>query len=493
MEQPADKKRFLPWLRFLGWLAFGVLSLVFVLVVARWFVMSSGHQAAVRMTGVQRKKPVAHAHETVPVPAAERHGIALDSVPHFGAILTGDKASWENFREALQDMEQFTRLALYRSRPTESGVRSFRYFLPAMGYTLPESMTEAEAAKVFLKEAEKYSELLTQWREAVSKGPMERAADYQSNPNIGRFGMLASCMMSLMQITGEAHLIAGDPTAAWTDWQTMKDSQHRLAELFPLKVSYAYGKMDFRMFDLASCGLRSGSWMDDQLSEISSMVSAENPLADTRRDLERMKESVTNYYANFHEHEEEFGRAFMRTPSPVDQMINQVKLKLITEQQIQDNRDVRLHEIDQMLSRFDPDTGYYVQPTEEERAESAGNKKSVDPLGSFYFMIKDMNNSGDDPWAARCVIDEQSHYDQFRLAAALETYQRRTGNYPDRLDAVSNQFPDGAPRDIATGQPYFYQRTADGGYKLWGTGIDGKSDGGDERADVTWTHRPVKK
>ncbi len=91
------------------------------------------------------------------------------------------------------------------------------------------------------------------------------------------------------------------------------------------------------------------------------------------------------------------------------------------------------------------------------------------------------------------MIRQQSAYDQFRLAAALETYQRRTGNYPDRLDSISNKFPGGVPRDIATGQPYFYQRDPDGGYKLWGTGIDGKSDGGDGKADVTWTHRPAKK
>lgn len=488
MKNPTVRKLFPPWLRFLGWLVFGVLSLVFVLVVARWFVMSSGHQAAVRMTGVQRKKPVAHARETMPVPVTERHGIALGSVPHFGVILTGDNASWLDFVKVLRDIDEFTRVGLYLSRSPRGEGTDFRRILPAWGITVPETMTEAEAAAMVLKRAERFSGMLAQWREAVSKGPMERAADFQSNPNSGRFVGLSSCMMSLMQLTGEAHLVAGDTDAAWADWKTMENSLDRLGELRP-----GFDRMDFRMFELADSGLRSGSWTDNQLSEISSVVSGENALASMQRRLEWEKESVTDYYANFHEHEEEFGRAFMRTPSPVDQMINQVKLKLITEQQIQDNRDVKLHEIDQMLSRFDQDTGYYVQPTEEELAESAGNKKSVDPLGSFYFMIKDMNNSGDDSWVARCVIDEQSQYDQFRLAAALETYQRRTGNYPDRLDAVSNQFPDGAPRDIATGQPYFYQRNADGGYKLWGTGIDGKSDGGDERADVTWTHRPVKK
>jgi len=48
------------------------------------------------------------------------------------------------------------------------------------------------------------------------------------------------------------------------------------------------------------------------------------------------------------------------------------------------------------------------------------------------------------------------------------------------------------PIDISTGQPYLYQCEESGGYKLWGTGIDGKSGGGDEMTDVTWAHRPVK-
>ena len=113
-------------------------------------------------------------------------------------------------------------------------------------------------------------------------------------------------------------------------------------------------------------------------------------------------------------------------------------------------------------------------------------------FGSFYFMIKDLNGGGgDDQSAARSVIGQQSQFDQFRLAAALETYQRETGKYPDHLDAISGQFPNGPPLDIATGQPYLYQRDEDGGYKLWGTGIDGKSEGGNEKSDVTWTHRPV--
>ena len=74
----------------------------------------------------------------------------------------------------------------------------------------------------------------------------------------------------------------------------------------------------------------------------------------------------------------------------------------------------------------------------------------------------------------------------------MEIQQRATGEYPETLAAASGTFGGSTPIDIATGQPYFYQRNPDGGYTLWGTGIDGKSDGGDQRTDVTWTHRPVK-
>lgn len=94
--------------------------------------------------------------------------------------------------------------------------------------------------------------------------------------------------------------------------------------------------------------------------------------------------------------------------------------------------------------------------------------------------------------AAEWIIKDQSAIDESRIAAALEIQRRATGEYPETLDAVSGTFGGTMPIDIATGQPYFFQRNADGGYSLWGTGIDGKSEGGNEKTDITWTHRPVK-
>ena len=80
-----------------------------------------------------------------------------------------------------------------------------------------------------------------------------------------------------------------------------------------------------------------------------------------------------------------------------------------------------------------------------------------------------------------------------RLALALEAHKRATGSYPDTLDAVAPFFPEGPPHDVATGQPYFYQKEKNGGFSLWGTGIDQKNDGGIRGGgrDLPW--RPARK
>ena len=252
--------------------------------------------------------------------------------------------------------------------------------------------------------------------------------------------------------------------------------------------------MDSRMFELAYTGVRTCSWTDEQLSEISSVVSREDSLTATRRDIEQEKERTVEYYTNFDEYGKDFAKDFLKTPSPINQMFNQAKLKLITEQQIQDNMELKLHEIDQRLSRFDPETGYYIRPTAEEQADAGESRETNGPLGSFYFMLKNLNGGVMDPDStAAMVICEQSRYDHVGIAAALEMQQRATGGYPASLDAVRGRFPGGMPRDIATGQPYLYQRNPDGGYTLWGTGIDGTSEGGSPESDVTWTQGPRRK
>jgi hypothetical protein len=51
---------------------------------------------------------------------------------------------------------------------------------------------------------------------------------------------------------------------------------------------------------------------------------------------------------------------------------------------------------------------------------------------------------------------------------------------------VADLFPDGLPRDPATGEPYRYQPDAEGSYRLWGRGTDRTDNAGDIKADLVW-------
>ncbi|MEO7099338.1 MAG: hypothetical protein ABI162_08245 [Luteolibacter sp.] len=498
MNKSTEPNRFPAWLRGWGWLAFGILGLATVILVGRWLVMNSGHEATMRIVNARRKLPPPHALAAPIAPAAApfqpaaAHGMPLSAVLYFGNVLTGDKKQWDEFSTKLREIGVF--LQRYPRVHSEfvDGVTSFRAILQNMGAEVPETMTEAEAAAKYLKLADRFSSLLAQWREAVAKGHMDGGtADDVVNPGIYRFRILSVNMALLLTMTAEAHLQTGDAGAAWADWQTMKNSADRVSELFSFDMKGGSFERN-RMFELARSGLRSGAWTDDQLAEISSEVARENFLAFGLWDQEREKASLADYYNHFQEHEKQIRRDILETPSPVNKTVNQLTMSLTTDQQIRDNVDLMLSRVDQRLSYFDPETGFYMRPTEE---EIAAYKESQKSSSSPYFIYANAQQDNGDPDQSRAewVIHEQSEYDQFRLAAALETYQHRTGSYPDSLDAIGGSFPDGAPRDIATGQPYLYQRDAEGGYKLWGTGIDGKSEGGNEKTDITWKHRPVKR
>jgi hypothetical protein len=485
MNQRAGTKRLRPWLRFLAWCGFCILSLATLLVVTRWLVINHGHQETLRITRSQGKKQPALRQAEPQIATAGQEtpqGMSLSAVPHFGRALTGDEQAWKEFLHDL-GVDQFLSSGNNRNNPIYvNGVVSFRAMLQNMGGEVPETMTEAEAAAEFLKRADRFSGLLARWSEAVAKGPMAREHDYWPNPGLWRFNMLAVDLSELLKLTSAARLRTGNSDAAWADWQLMKNSNDREGELFPVENNRDHS-MSRRMYYVAQLGIWTGTWSEAQLAELSEVAAQENFIAGARKDFDREKKEEIEYYENFRKNEE-FRKDFLKTPSPFNQLVNRVKLQLITDQQIKDNQALSLHRLDQGLSRFDPETGYYRQPTEAEK-QAAKEKSEPGMFGSYYFMIADMH-VGNDDYRAKRVILQQAGHDQLRLSAALETYQRRTGNYPENLEEVGSQFPGGAPRDIATGQPYFYQKEADGGYKLWSTGIDGKSDGGDDKNDITW-------
>ncbi len=74
------------------------------------------------------------------------------------------------------------------------------------------------------------------------------------------------------------------------------------------------------------------------------------------------------------------------------------------------------------------------------------------------------------------LIMIQSSTDLAGLSIALEQQRRLTGRYPDSLEGMAASFSGVPPRQIQSAEPYNYQRTDDGGYRLWGDGLPGLND-----------------
>jgi hypothetical protein len=66
----------------------------------------------------------------------------------------------------------------------------------------------------------------------------------------------------------------------------------------------------------------------------------------------------------------------------------------------------------------------------------------------------------------------QIRLDMTRIACALEEYYLDHRQYPESLEALDA----GLPRDVMSGEPYHYERTSDGRFRLWSTGPNKTSD-----------------
>ncbi len=77
------------------------------------------------------------------------------------------------------------------------------------------------------------------------------------------------------------------------------------------------------------------------------------------------------------------------------------------------------------------------------------------------------------PKASRAQV-----FTQLAIAAcALERHWLARGSYPESLAALAPEFGP-LPPDPMSGQPFRYERTADGRFRLWSVGWNGKDDGG---------------
>jgi hypothetical protein len=63
-------------------------------------------------------------------------------------------------------------------------------------------------------------------------------------------------------------------------------------------------------------------------------------------------------------------------------------------------------------------------------------------------------------------------------ACALERYRLRHRDYPDALEALVPDLLAALPQDEVAGRPLRYQREANGTFRLWAVGDDGRDEGG---------------
>jgi hypothetical protein len=98
---------------------------------------------------------------------------------------------------------------------------------------------------------------------------------------------------------------------------------------------------------------------------------------------------------------------------------------------------------------------------------------------------------------------EQATVSLARVACALERHRLATGNYPEKLDALTPRFIDRLPPDPVNGEPLKYRRDAPDRFVLYSIGSNLKDDGGEvyrtekrgldwRQGDWVWRSEPVK-
>jgi hypothetical protein len=489
--------RFPPWLRSLGWVVFVLWFGAAGLMVVRWWLMNGAHRRAQAIMAVGRPAAPAglpgsagEGPASAPPEVPRPRGTPAGELPLIGPILRGDQTAAHELEKTMGELRDFLQ---HLASSRVDGAISFRLWLSKQGERVPDSMTEAEAAALFLEKAKRFSGLLAEWRAAVERGPW----DFTGHPaghrwSVGVGHPLFLQMGRLLAATVEAQWRTGDPAAAWEGLTTMRMTGARVMDDPSLFAVYISKAVQVEMIQAFRAGIQLGTLTDGQLAEVPSWGGQNEALSTMRRGLEGEKARIAADFARAQENRDHLAMRFYAPGAYVTNFVNQLGASLTTDQQLADNLAVMHQTIDQSLARFDPVTGRYQPPQAGEPATVPAARPSDSWFDSFYFMYAD--TLGVELYARipQVVIETQSTLDHARLAAALELHQRATGQYPDSLDAVSGTFPDGLPRDLAAGQPYLYQRAPEGGYTLWGAGVDGTSQGGTFKSDdVVWHHEPT--
>ncbi len=427
--------------------------------------------------------------------SGKKDSIPVANVPLFAGIYSTDPAVREAHAKLLKDLEEF-RNATYAEGVRTDGRIDFLVLLRKLSLPTPNGMTQAQAATAFLAYAKKLAPFLASLHAAAdgsswNLGPLPYVTDRERE----RTGMAASSLLmsgsSLLTFVTAAHLTCGQPGEALATWQDIARLSRKESEPDNAVRMLVRSSMQAMAGGTIPLGFGPNGWRDADLAAISLELESSSPLDSYRRGIQGEREAAAARFAEFARDPASRGAAFESgDPPPAETLPEQLKtlarhlgLSLMSDTQIAANAAVIDHRWQVMEDAYNYDQRRYLPPSPGNQSILRTSKPEPhDFADAWYFALS--NNSPTLVHLNQVPIKSQTQLDQTRLALALETQRRATGTYPDTLDALAPAFPGGLPHDIATGQPYFYQKTPDGTYRLWGTGVDQTNDSGDAKNDL---------
>lgn len=354
----------------------------------------------------------------------------------------------------------------------------FVAMMRAWGVEGADGMTPQEAAGEFLRRAAQFSELLSAWKRSPELGWDLKEASGLNAEFPGR-------IQSLLGVIAQAHMRTGNGSEAMDAWSAMRRGFERFRDP---PLTWHREALRRELSETLRAGLALGAWDEAGLRQIGASVPQDDWLRVEARWLQSQRAWLTDSYMSY--------SPFITGPpaqsgiqAHFDLLRPVLDAVLISNQQRADNVALFQHAMDHALDRFDPATGWLRPAASGENQTEFLAALSDSWIDRKYFYLAKYAN-GVAREATDNVIRAHAEADFMRLAVALQGHRLRSGEYPERLDAVAADFPKGLPLDPATGASYHYAREDDGGFKLWGLGLDQTNEQGHFFKDVMWWQPP---
>lgn len=392
------------------------------------------------------------------------------SRPQFGDPLKGERIDWAAWQRYFQEAGF---LADISTDPIRETLRALEHYAPQF-------------------------QEWSQWRiRPRSRFALDlKAGAAMPLPHLGTF-MDASKVFCLKM---RAHLALGESAAAyaafregWQAYQALKDEPTLICGLVRIAVLAT-------LREAVGVGLRDRAWAEPELRQLNAdlgtvriwedfrlgMASERgflNSFSDSLADLSAVQrgQMVSGIMANA----ATLGTSSTQFSATVCAL---VPWRVYRDNQLRQNYyfDELLARVDAGGTRFDPDRGTPSAPDE-----------IANPFEQYYYFLSRISAPIYRTVETRYLALQVS-LDQARLAVALERCRLARGAFPAALAELVPEFFAEMPRDVFSGQPYRYERSAGGSFRLYSVGSDRRDDGGHivgklpERSqpDALWLYAP---